>query len=64
MPGGFAGRERCWQVAARRKKAGGGSSSRRGEQAALACRAGAGACTGPVLGLVGTEELSEAAIVE
>lgn len=51
-------------MAARRKKAGGGSSSRRGEQAALACRAGAGACTGPVSGLVGTEEPSEAAIVE
>jgi len=34
------------------------------KQAGLPCRGGVGACTGPVSGLVGTEEQSKAAIVE
>lgn len=34
------------------------------KQAGLPCRGGAGACTGPVSGLVCTEQHSKAAIVE
>ena len=40
------------------------AAGRESEQAGLPCRGGAGACTGLVSGLVGTEEHSKAAIVE